>query len=292
GNPAGPQSWNLYSYVEGNPVVFADPAGHFGPRPPVAIPMAMDDFWDSTVGQDISIDPLQAAAEMYGEGDSWLQACVYSGLSDSLTMSELGFSYVSETGTSSFSGGEIQASLYMNMGGSSSSGWEFTGDMNAILAGAASAAAETGLEHWLSAAPMAIAYGGPLASAVVDSGLTPLSIYARNAIAYGAPIAGAGYGLWSAGSYMVSDLWGNAGSAAAWEHGAGGATSTALTMLFEGSGATLGEVGLLGSTGFAAGVGELGWAAGAGIRMVMPDAANEAIGNGELWIFEQGGYTP
>ena len=63
-------------------------------------------------------------------------------------------------------------------------------------------------------------------------------------------------------------------------------------MLFEGSAATVADVGLIGGTGFVAGAGELGWAAGAGFRMWMPDSANEPIGNGELWMFEQGGYTP
>jgi hypothetical protein len=63
-------------------------------------------------------------------------------------------------------------------------------------------------------------------------------------------------------------------------------------MLFEGSAATVLDVGLIGSTGFIPWAGELGWAVGAGARMGIPESVNEGIGNGELWVAQQFGYTP
>jgi RHS repeat-associated protein len=57
-NPANPQSWNLYSYVNGNPVNFNDPGGHFINPPHSA------DF--SYIGLGFSPHFLATPYEAYG----------------------------------------------------------------------------------------------------------------------------------------------------------------------------------------------------------------------------------
>ncbi|MGA9750927.1 MAG: RHS repeat-associated core domain-containing protein, partial [Acidobacteriota bacterium] len=53
GNVYDPQSWNLYSYVEGRPTGFNDPTGHVGggpPNPPYIAPIGPS-MWDTTGAQ-------------------------------------------------------------------------------------------------------------------------------------------------------------------------------------------------------------------------------------------------